>query len=195
MTMTLEDSQNYIHHKKRKSRPPIKYMVKEGETYGFWTVMNPDMVIGERKQRAALCRCVCGKEKLVRIPLLVKGKSESCGCKRHLKMSAAQKEGFQKGQKLMHAIQDEKVVVGLPHTLNKNSTTGHKGVSFMPQYGTYRAYITVHRKQIHLGCFRDIADAIKARKAAEEKYFKPMQEKVDSIKKKLKKGDFYTIYE
>ena len=195
MTMTLEKRQSDIHHEKRKSHPPIKYMVKEGETYGFWTVINPDMVIGERKQRAALCRCVCGKEKLVRIPLLVRGKSESCGCKRHLKMSAAQKEGFQNGQKLMQVIQEENAAAGLPHALNKNSTTGYKGVSFMSQYGTYRAYITVHRKQIHLGCFHNIADAIKARKAAEEQYFKPMQEKVDAIKKKLKKGNYHTLYE
>ena len=186
MTMTLEDSQNYIQHKERKAHPHIKYIVKKGETYGFWTVINTDMVIGERKQRAALCRCVCGKEKLVRIPLLVRGKSESCGCKRHLKMSAAQKEGFQNGQKLMQTIQEENAAAGLPRALNKNSTTGYKGVSFMTQYGTYRAYITVHRKQIHLGCFHNIADAIKARKAAEEQYFKPMQEKVDAIKKKLK---------
>lgn len=92
-----------------------------------------------------------------------------------------------KGRKVMDKVRAAKAGAGLPHALNKNSTTGQKGVSYQKKLGTYRAYITINRKQIHLGSFATIEEAVKARKAAEEKYFKPMQEKVDAIKKKFEK--------
>ena len=47
----------------------------------------------------------------------------------------------------------------------------------------YRAYITVNRKQIPLGVYDDISKAIAVRKEAEKKYFAPLQEKVNAIKK------------
>ena len=48
----------------------------------------------------------------------------------------------------------------------------------------YYAYIMVDRMQIPLGHYEKLEDAIAARKAAEEKYFRPRQERVDAIKKK-----------
>lgn len=65
----------------------------------------------------------------------------------------------------------------------KNNTSGAKGVSFLPKKSGvrnndgWRAYIVFKGKQIHLGVFDDKEDAIAARKAAEEKYFKPILEK------------------
>ena len=54
--------------------------------------------------------------------------------------------------------------------------------------GQYRAYISVGRKQIHLGFFDKLDDAKAARKAAEQRYFSGRQEKANEIKEKLKKG-------
>lgn len=51
----------------------------------------------------------------------------------------------------------------------------------------YYAYIMVNRKQISLGLYTELDDAIVARKAAEEKYFRPRQERVDTIKKGMVK--------
>lgn len=74
--------------------------------------------------------------------------------------------------------------------VNKNSSTGITGVGIYRNKRTgeemYRAYITVKRRQIALGLYSDINDAIAARKAAEEKYFEPLQERVDAIKDTLK---------
>lgn len=53
--------------------------------------------------------------------------------------------------------------------LSTNSTTKVNGVSKRKD-GSYRAYITIDRKQIHLGVFDDINDAIQARKEADNKY-------------------------
>lgn len=52
---------------------------------------------------------------------------------------------------------------------SKNNTSGITGVSLKAD-GTYRAYITVNRKQIHLGNFSDKIRAIVARLTAEMKY-------------------------
>lgn len=52
-----------------------------------------------------------------------------------------------------------------------NNTSGIPGVSWRKDRNKWRAFITVNKKQIALGLYEDINDAIMARKAAEEKYF------------------------
>ena len=56
-------------------------------------------------------------------------------------------------------------------TVSKRSTTGKLGISTTP-IGKYRARIMVNRKEIFLGIFDAIEDAVKARERAETKYFK-----------------------
>lgn len=55
--------------------------------------------------------------------------------------------------------------------VNKNSSTGHTGVSVDGKSGRYRAYINFRRKQYYLGMYDKIEDAIKARKAAEKEIY------------------------
>lgn len=55
--------------------------------------------------------------------------------------------------------------------VSKNNTSGYTGVSLRSDRELYRANIMVNRKQIYLGSFEKIEDAILARKQAEEKYF------------------------
>lgn len=47
-----------------------------GEKYGYW------LVLARSDARRWLCRCVCGREKLVFMQALRCGKSTSCGCAR-----------------------------------------------------------------------------------------------------------------
>ncbi|TCI99960.1 HNH endonuclease, partial [Cytobacillus praedii] len=49
--------------------------------------------------------------------------------------------------------------------------SGHRGVTLHKKSGKWWAYIMVNYKHKSLGYYYDIEDAIKARKAAEEKYF------------------------
>lgn len=53
-----------------------------------------------------------------------------------------------------------------------NNTSGVKGVSWHKRDSKWQASICVNRKSIYLGCFDKFEDAIKARKDAENKYFK-----------------------
>lgn len=45
---------------------------------------------------------------------------------------------------------------------NRNNSSGHKGVKWRPHAKKWQAYITVNRKQIHLGYFTNIDDAAAA---------------------------------
>lgn len=52
------------------------------KTFGYLTVIGEAKKRNER-QRYALCKCHCGKEKEVRIAHLINGNTVSCGCKHH----------------------------------------------------------------------------------------------------------------
>ena len=70
---------------------------------------------------------------------------------------------------------------GFGRRKNRNSRTGITGVSKWSD--KYRAYITVDQKQIHLGTFKKLEDARKARKKAEKQYFSERKKLVDKIKR------------
>ncbi len=55
--------------------------------------------------------------------------------------------------------------------ISKNNTSGCTGVSFSKRNNKYNAYIRVNGKQVSLGNYIKLDDAIKARKQAEEKYY------------------------
>lgn len=156
--------------------------IRIGTEFGYWTVIEtPDV----SRHDYVRCRCICGKEKLIYVYNLIQGKSLSCGCKR--------KEGdslvLEDGRKLTAKVHREHVALkyaGFGREINRNNSTGVPGVSVF-RNGQYRAYISVGRKQIHLGFFDKLDDAKSARKAAEKRYFADRQQKADEIKEQIKK--------
>lgn len=119
---------------------------------------------------------------------LLYGHSRSCGCRRAENSSPGQQEGREKGQKIMNQIHQAGLSPAyLDRRTNRNSRSGHTGVCWRENMQKYYAYIMVNRKQISLGLYTELDDAIVARKAAEEKYFRPRQERVDAIKKGMVK--------
>lgn len=68
-----------------------------------------------------------------------------------------------------------RIITQQKNTMNRkrpsNNTSGVTGVSFDKRKNKWVAYITCNKNQIYLGSFTSKPDAIKARKAAEEKYF------------------------
>lgn len=54
-----------------------------------------------------------------------------------------------------------------PIFMNKNNTSGRKGVYFEKRTGKWMAYITVNKKMIYLGRYDNKEDAIKAREEKE----------------------------
>ncbi len=156
-----------------------------GKTFNEWTVL--DVFPG----RDALCRCSCGTVKKMFLSTVISGRSKSCGCKRNVGHEQESEQAMAAGRAYKKAFTAEGLtVMYLGKKVNKNSSTGITGVGIYRNKRTgeemYRAYITVKRRQIALGLYSDINDAIAARKAAEEKYFEPLQERVDAIKDTLK---------
>lgn len=56
----------------------------------------------------------------------------------------------------------------------RNNSSGIKGVAWNREKHCWEAYIGVHGKRIHLGYSGDLEEAVKARRAAEEKYHDPL---------------------
>ena len=58
---------------------------------------------------------------------------------------------------------------------SSTNTSGHPGVSWNKQNAKWQAYITHNQKNLHLGYFTDIEEALSARKAAEKLYWSDTQ--------------------
>ena len=56
-------------------------------------------------------------------------------------------------------------------SINKNNTSGYPGVSWYKKYKKWKVRIISNGKDIHLGYYDDLEEAIKVRKQAEIEYF------------------------
>lgn len=156
--------------------------IRIGTKFGYWTVIEPPDVSRHDYVR---CRCICGKEKVIYVYNLLQGKSLSCGCKRKEGDSLVLKDG----RKLTAKVHRQHIAIkytGFGREINRNNSTGVPGVSVF-RNGQYRAYISIGKRQIHLGFFDKLDDAKAARKVAEQRYFADRQEKANEIKEKLNK--------
>lgn len=68
-------------------------------------------------------------------------------------------------------------VNGINKGLFSNNKSGYPGVSWRKDHNRWRATIKHNGKQVDLGSYVLLEDAIRARKEAEEKYYKPLLEK------------------
>ena len=110
------------------------------------------------------CICKCGKERIFYHNTLKQGYAKSCGCR------ITFKDNIQK--KLKKYCTNNTYIPKLKNaTLNRNNTSGYRGVSYRKDRCKYRAYIKFQGRDIFLGNFDDIDDAIKARQEAEKEYF------------------------
>ena len=73
----------------------IKTEVSLGDPFGLWTVIRETdgyFKDGKKLDRAFLCRCVCGKQKEVKLQSLKRGESKSCGCQGKIREEKIKKE-------------------------------------------------------------------------------------------------------
>ena len=134
-----------------------------GKKYGSLEVIGikPEC---EKKNVIAICKChKCGSISNISLSRLHSGQAKQC--------AKCGRKNLETGKKL---IQDSAKEGTSPIFLlgdrakNKNNTSGHTGISWMPKYQKWRAYINFKRKQYNLGVYSDINDAIAARKEAEK---------------------------
>lgn len=127
----------------------------------------------------AVCECECGNRKRIRKSSLTDKKqpTRSCGC---IQRQIAQKTGIKtisgnsKKQIERNVLYNTNFQVITSEKIPLNNTSGVKGVSWSKSRQLWEAYIQVHGKRIYLGRYADFTEAVKVRKEAEEKYFKPL---------------------
>lgn len=125
------------------------------------------VVLKELGYRRVLCRCDCGNIKEINKSHLLSGDVISCGCE--LKKTAIKSR-------------EPKLYRGTDINMLKNkkptsrSHTGIRGVSYDKRREKYRANIGFRGQKFELGYFDTIEEAAAARKAAEERLYKPLIE-------------------
>lgn len=118
------------------------------------------------------CQCDCGRIVEVSSKRLQSKITVSCGCYK--------KERQLYSMKTLHDrqfIQSTNIDLISKKKANKNNKTGIRGVCYITSMKKYKAYLYLNKKYHFLGYYDNIAEAIKARKKAEEKYFKPILNK------------------
>lgn len=115
------------------------------------------------------CKCDCGNEVITTRGSLTYGDIKSCGC-----LQKDRAKEFMDGAIKRY---ENTILTNLSSKPPKNNTSGVRGVWWDKAANLWIASITIQRKVIRLGSFRHKEDAIKARREAEEKYFKPVLEK------------------
>lgn len=129
-----------------------------GLTFGRLTVVAPT---GRTYQNNQIwhCVCSCGNEVDVMGRSLTSGNTKSCGCLSFEKRSSPP-DSLDKSRASM-----------LNNKIPSNNTSGIRGVSYNKRSGKWSAYIKFKGVFYHLGMYKDIGDAEKARKEAESKTF------------------------
>lgn len=133
------------------------------------------VVLKELGYGRVLCRCDCGNVKEINKGHLLNGDIVSCGCKMRGNAIEARASKLYKGTDI------NKISTA---TATSRSSTGVRGVSYSKSRGRYRANIGFRGQKFDLGYFDTIEEAASARKAAEEKLYKPLIEEWKAKKPK-----------
>lgn len=116
----------------------------------------------DKRHPHLICKCDCGKQVSVNVEQLLLGKTKSCGCFR-----------------IENTFVENTSLNTIKSKIRSDNTSGIKGVNWCKQRNKWVAQIGFKNKRYNLGYYTNIEDAIKARKKAEEKFFKPILKKYD----------------
>lgn len=133
------------------------------------------------------CKCDCGKTAIVRGVLLSNGTTKSCGCynNERVKKHVQSKEYKEKQKAFMNIdrYKGTRITTIKPNRkLMSNNTSGQKGVTWDKSKKRWYVRLYLAGKVYHIGRFKNLDDAVMARKAAEEKYFHPVIEEWEATK-------------
>ena len=147
--------------KAHKDKMNYAYANIAGQRFHKLTALYPTNKRGNGGSVVWFCRCDCGNEVEIGYNELMWGNWKSCGClkkKHNLQLKDYQTRAAGTS---IDVIKSKKVP--------RDNTSGYRGVGFTR--GRYFAKIVFQRKQYYLGAYKDIEDAVKARKEAETLLF------------------------
>lgn len=128
-----------------------------GRRFHRLTALYPLKECGRRKSVVWHCLCDCGKEIDVSYNNLVYCNMKSCGCQK--------KEHDEKLGSFLTHVAGTSLDMIKSQKIPTNNTTGVKGVYLIK--GKWVAKIVFQKRQYFLGTYTDFADAVRARKDAE----------------------------
>lgn len=146
-----------------------------GERFGRLIAIEPTAI--ENGAYRWLCKCDCGNTTEVKIGNLTQGITRSCGCLRIDYRTEKMRETRKKMEGVKYV--ESTFIPALGSKIPKNNTSGVKGVFYDNTRQKWVAVVEFQGEKKLYKRFEKKEDAIKARKEAEEKYFKPMLEKYD----------------
>lgn len=126
-----------------------------GKQFGYLTAIEPT---GEKERRDYLwrCRCQCGKEVEYPATRLLTGNTVSCGCLRAAHFRKANQ--YIDGTSLRQSMEDK--------VQSTRASSGFTGVT--QKRGKWKAYVRYKGREISLGCYEKLEDAVKARARGKE---------------------------
>lgn len=155
----------------------MKYNIKDlkGKKFGKLTVLEQT---DKRQDKCIVwkCKCDCGNIVELSSKRLRNNINISCGCYQ----KERQKYSMNKLQK-NQSVENTNIDLISKQTANKNSKSHIRGVHYSKEKRKWIATLTFQKKLVLNKSFNNIESAIKARKEAEEKYFKPILEKYKKI--------------
>lgn len=123
-----------------------------------------------------LCQCDCGKQCIASKENLRGGNKKSCGCFQE----KIRRINMKKAIHFVEGTCVERIAYpGKP----LNNTTGHRGV-YRRDNNRWRASIGFQGKQYNLGTYSTFEEAVAARKAGENRLYKPFLESYYRTKEK-----------
>lgn len=157
----------------RKLRMESDYRSYIGQRFGDLTVIDyagsfPETANVIRNKPHMLCRCEkCGRETTQPLARLKRGGALQC-------TACREKHLGELGQKYLSdtriAETDARSIMPC-RKINKNNTSGVKGVSYIKSRACWIAEITFQKHSYRLGYYKKKEDAIQARKEAEDRLF------------------------
>lgn len=128
------------------------------QIFGKLTAIQPLSEIGN--QTKWFCQCDCGSQTIVYYYNLKNGHTQSCGCLKEVSP--------------LTIINGTALELIKSTTVNRNNTSGYRGVSRCHNSTRWRADITFQGEQYHLGNFDSREGAYEARLEAEERLYSPL---------------------
>lgn len=141
--------------------------IQPGSKFGKLQVIKKE---GKVDNRGYLyrCRCSCGKEVLIRSDNLRSGETKSCGCLRETTLRKNSKKAYEK------IFVDGTNIARIDpknNKLQKNNTSGVKGVRWHKRLSKWQASIGFKGKTYHIGYYDTIIKAKEAREKAEQELY------------------------
>ena len=156
----------------------MKYNVKDltNKKFGKLTVIEKTDKRQDGGSIVWKCKCDCGNIIEISSKRLTTGMNTSCGC--------YQKERQKYSINKLHdkqLVENTNIDIISKQQANSDSKSGVRGVHWCKSKKKWIATLTLNKELVLNKSFSKKEHAIKARKKAEEKYFKPILEKYNKL--------------